>query len=568
VIDANTATLITGGVLRLFDPHDLGLFPLNKVPNPPAGVVDRYEAIGVSIVIGVEYDGHAAIRLTDGTICSTNGVSLKIVNPAPVSINEAAIYTIQHAFTRTCLDLDSGSTANGAKLQGWSCQNGNLNQQWKIVNRGGGFYSLVNAGTGTSVDLVGRDVANGSPFKSWATDPYDQAQQFQFILSSADNSGVQTVFILPRFNSNKVMDLAGPSSIDGTIVHVWDNVNLPSPYQRWILSTVPIAPPPPTPLPPPSITENSYSFRHALTGTCLDLSSGSAANGAKLQGWQCSDDNLNQRWKILSRGAGVWSIVNYKSGTSVDLNSGLLTNGNIFQGWATDPNKVSQQFKLFLESVNVNSPYGEQTIFVVPQSAADSSKLLDLAGPSSADGTQVHVWDNVHLPPPAQRWIIKSIPEPNLRTDVLYTIRHALTGTCLDLDSGFSFNGAKLQGWTCLANKNQLWKLVSRGGDFYSIVNGDTGTSVDLTGGSIANGNPFHSWATEPNNFNQQFRFAFSSGNRAGQITVSVIPRLGPGKVMDLAGPSSNDGTVVHVWDNVGAPAPAQRWTLTIAVYP
>jgi len=129
---------------------------------------------------------------------------------------------------------------NGAKLQGWSCQQGNNNQRWSLQARAGGYYSIVNAGTGTSVDLTAGQTWNGNVFHNWATDPNNVNQQFTFTSVSTNDVGDATAFVLPLLGSfSKVMDLAGPSSIDGTAVHIWDNVGLSAPAQRWIFHVVP-----------------------------------------------------------------------------------------------------------------------------------------------------------------------------------------------------------------------------------------------------------------------------------------------------------------------------------------
>jgi len=135
--------------------------------------------------------------------------------------------------------LDSGFSFNGAKLQGWDCQQGNNNQRWIVRARNGGFYSIVNAGTGTSVDLTAGQTSNGNLFRSWATDPNNLNQQFSFTSVSVNGAGDATAFVVPFLASTKVMDLAGPSATDGTAVHIWDNVGLAPPAQRWTFHVVP-----------------------------------------------------------------------------------------------------------------------------------------------------------------------------------------------------------------------------------------------------------------------------------------------------------------------------------------
>ena len=53
-----------------------------------------------------------------------------------------------------CLDVAGVSTADGAKVQQWSCTGGN-NQRWKLVSMGDGYNELVAAHSGKCLDVDG-----------------------------------------------------------------------------------------------------------------------------------------------------------------------------------------------------------------------------------------------------------------------------------------------------------------------------------------------------------------------------------------------------------------------------
>ena len=62
-----------------------------------------------------------------------------------------------------CLDINGGSSANGAKIQLWSCHGGNP-QQWAAQSDG----SLRNPASGKCLDVSGNSSADGAVVHLWA----------------------------------------------------------------------------------------------------------------------------------------------------------------------------------------------------------------------------------------------------------------------------------------------------------------------------------------------------------------------------------------------------------------
>ncbi|GAB3805760.1 hypothetical protein GCM10027605_32390 [Micromonospora zhanjiangensis] len=115
-----------------------------------------------------------------------------------------------------CLDINGAGTADGTKIQLWSC-NGQANQVWSIDGQvwrnpnsnkclgtaGGG------TGNGTKVQL---STCNGSGGQNWA---------------AQSNGSVRN----PQ--SNRCLDVSGNNSADGTQVQIWDCNGQAN--QRWTL---------------------------------------------------------------------------------------------------------------------------------------------------------------------------------------------------------------------------------------------------------------------------------------------------------------------------------------------
>ncbi|MGC5561841.1 ricin-type beta-trefoil lectin domain protein [Streptomyces sp. FR-108] len=115
-----------------------------------------------------------------------------------------------------CLDVDNANTADGTKVQVWTC-NSTTAQEWSLLGTGavralGKCLDIDNSGTadGTKVQLY---TCNGTAAQVW------QPQ--------ANGS-------LRNPQSGKCLDVNGGSSADGTAVHLWTCGSQQS--QKWVLS--------------------------------------------------------------------------------------------------------------------------------------------------------------------------------------------------------------------------------------------------------------------------------------------------------------------------------------------
>jgi hypothetical protein len=103
-----------------------------------------------------------------------------------------------------CVDVNGASTANGTKIQLYTC-NGSAAQQWTVGTDGtvkalGKCLDVAGAGTanGTKVQLYD---CNGSGAQAWTLNASSQA--------------------LTNTASGKCLDATGPSSADGTQLQIW-----------------------------------------------------------------------------------------------------------------------------------------------------------------------------------------------------------------------------------------------------------------------------------------------------------------------------------------------------------
>jgi hypothetical protein len=134
-----------------------------------------------------------------------------------------------------CVDVASASSANGTKIQLWTC-NGTNAQQWTVGNADGTVRAL-----GKCMDVAAAGTANGTKVQL-----YDCNGTGAQVWSA---SGGQLV----NPNSGKCLDATGPSSADGTQLQIWTCTG--GANQKW---TLPGGTPPPTTAPPTSQPAGSF----------------------------------------------------------------------------------------------------------------------------------------------------------------------------------------------------------------------------------------------------------------------------------------------------------------------
>ena len=108
---------------------------------------------------------------------------------------------------------------------------------------------------------------------------------------------------------------------------------------------------------------------------------------------------------------------------------------------------------------------GNQLFYSIPDGGTslwklqgvNSHRCLDLLGPNSANGTQVHQWNC--YPSTNQRWrqeaqgtrVVLGVSLP------VYRFVNQYANKCLDNTLGSGTDGNKIQIWTCNGSDNQLW---------------------------------------------------------------------------------------------------------------
>ncbi|MEU4484429.1 family 43 glycosylhydrolase [Streptomyces purpurascens] len=126
----------------------------------------------------------------------------------------------------------------------------------------------------------------------------------------------------------------------------------------------------------------------------------------------------------------------------------------------------------------------------------NSGKCLDVAGGSSADGTDVFQWSCTGVA--NQKWRIEDLGDDTSR------LVNVATGKVMDTAECSASDGADIRQWSWLNNKCQRYRLVfTATGDHVRIVNEVTGKVADVADCSTANGADVRQWTWLNNNCQQ-----------------------------------------------------------------
>jgi hypothetical protein len=143
--------------------------------------------------------------------CSSSGIG------TDESLAEAALgsgnYKVVTRINGKCLDVNRSGTADGTKIQEWTC-NGSGAQSFRVEEQTPGVYRLVNIPSGKCVDVNGAGRSDGTIIHLWSCNG-GVAQSFR----TESQGGDYVRFVNP--NSGKCIDIDGSKTADGTKVQLW-----------------------------------------------------------------------------------------------------------------------------------------------------------------------------------------------------------------------------------------------------------------------------------------------------------------------------------------------------------
>jgi hypothetical protein len=126
-------------------------------------------------------------------------------------------YQLVFAHSSKCVDVQNGSTSNGALIQQWDClaPATHLNQVFQLVPVGSPWFQIRNINSGRCIDVIGASTANGGWLQQWNCATVGQ-QKFQLAQPSGGTVALQVA------HTGKCVDVNSSSTTSGVILQQWD----------------------------------------------------------------------------------------------------------------------------------------------------------------------------------------------------------------------------------------------------------------------------------------------------------------------------------------------------------
>jgi GH43 family beta-xylosidase len=99
--------------------------------------------------------------------------------PAGETASTPTAYTIVNRNSGKCLEVENGSTADGANVRQWTCNGGNA-QRWRVEDQADDTSRIVNVASGKVADLVNCSSADGTDIRQWSW-PNNNCQQWSLL---------------------------------------------------------------------------------------------------------------------------------------------------------------------------------------------------------------------------------------------------------------------------------------------------------------------------------------------------------------------------------------------------
>ncbi|HZM80110.1 MAG TPA: arabinofuranosidase catalytic domain-containing protein [Candidatus Limnocylindrales bacterium] len=163
-----------------------------------------------------------------------------------------------------------------------------------------------------------------------------------------------------------------------------------------------------------------------------------------------------------------------KPGGGANLSAGTFYEGAMVSGFPSDATENAVQANIVAAGYAVSGG-GQQNVMLV---GAQSGRCIDVPGASTANGTQVQLWD-CHGGT-NQRWTLTAGRELRVYGN-----------KCLDANNQGTANGTAVIIWDCHGGSNQQWNVNANG----TITGVQSGRCLDAAGLGTANGTRIQLWS-------------------------------------------------------------------------
>jgi hypothetical protein len=238
-------------------------------------------------------------------------------------------------------------------------------------------------------------------------------------------------------------------------------------------------------------SDGSYSFNHQGTNKWLDVAYNSGSDGAEILQYTGNGSDAQKWWVAQNAAAHLFLVHKGTDGKVLDMDPGGV---NDLHQWGHNDGNWQQWYP---ELVAITPG----TYRLLPKHA--HYECLDIAGVSTSDGAQAHLWE--YVGGANQKWEVSNPVGSWLRLTPTHAVSKAL-----DVDAAGSANGTKIQQWAWYNNNAQHWGISRTDGNWLRFTpECASGSCLEVSGddNQFGNGSIVQLWQFTGAQ-DQQWRFA------------------------------------------------------------
>ena len=499
----------------------------------PAPAITVPTIVGGTPVTGEISDGvytiasslNQNIVLDVAEVSKNSGANIQVWTAANNSENQlwyikslgSGLYSVRALHSGRYINVAGSGKANGTNLQQWNNDTPNGDEKWRITNNGDGTYTFIAAVNGLALDLANGKAANGQNVQCWQSNG-SGAQKWSLIPSS-----VQEDFYGPSISNIRVTEVStkgyrvtctvtDPSGVAKVTMPTWSVKNNQDDIV-WHEA---------------AISGNTATFYVRVSdhndeaGDYLThiyatdkrgyQSSNSAGTihvpedkqGPEISNVQISEVTPNG-FRVTCTVTDETGVARVKMPTWSDRNGQddlvwheATLNGNTatFYVRTTDHKSETGSYTthIYADDTRGNSsntaaptihvPFGVPDGYYRLASAVDNSKGLDIAGVSTDNGANAHLW--AYGGGSNQKFELKY-------QNGYYTLMALHSGKYIDVANGSNVAGTNVQQYQGNGSDAQQWMLKDAG-DGYAYVINKSGLYLDVNGTFSDNGTNVQVW--------------------------------------------------------------------------
>ena len=429
----------------------------------------------------------------------------------------SGLYSVRALHSGRYINVAGSGKANGTNLQQWNNGTPNGDEKWRITNNGDGTYTFIAAVNGLALDLADGKAANGQNVQCWQSNG-SGAQKWSLIPSS-----VQEDFYGPSISNIRVTEVStkgyrvtctvtDPSGVAKVTMPTWSVKNNQDDIV-WHEA---------------AISGNTATFYVRVSdhndeaGDYLThiyatdkrgyQSSNSAGTihvpedkqGPEISNVQISEVTPNG-FRVTCTVTDETGVARVKMPTWSDRNGSddlvwheATLNGNTATFYVRTADHKSETGSytthIYADDTRGNTsstaaptihvPFGVPDGYYRLASAVDNSKGLDIAGVSTDNGANAHLW--TYGDGSNQKFELKY-------QNGYYTLMALHSGKYIDVANGSNVAGANVQQYQGNGSDAQQWMLKDAG-DGYAYVVNKSGLYLDVNGTFSDNGTNVQVW--------------------------------------------------------------------------